>query len=69
MKRLGGPRKVVATCPECGALVDATWQAFTHLEALGMWEGLEDCWACSTVLAFSVDLDEEGRARIQCERF
>ena len=65
----GRQRKVTALCPECGATVDATSKAFAHLESLGMWDGIEDCWECSTVLSFSVELDAEGRAKVRCERF
>jgi hypothetical protein len=63
-----GPRRVVALCPECGAVVDATCKAFSYLESLGLWEGIEDCWECSTALSFSVELDAEGRAQVRCER-
>lgn len=63
-----GARKVVARCPECGALVDATHEAFGYLDKLGSWDGIEDCRECSPSLSFSVTLDEEGRAVVKYER-
>jgi hypothetical protein len=64
----GGPRRIAAACPECGATVDATGSAVGHLDKLGLWEGIEDCWVCGTALSFSVELDDEGRAKVRCEK-
>jgi hypothetical protein len=63
-----GARKVIAKCPECGAFVDATYLAFDYLDKLGCWDGIEDCWECSTPLVFSVTLDQEGRALVKYDR-
>jgi hypothetical protein len=63
-----GPRKAVTVCPECGETVDVTLHAFAYLEKFGEWNGIEDCWECSTALAFTVQLDHEGKVHVTCER-
>jgi hypothetical protein len=63
-----GPRKAAAVCPECGALVDVTHLAFVYLDRFGEWNGVEDCWECSTALAFTIHLDSEGKVQVACER-
>jgi hypothetical protein len=64
-----GTPRATAICPECGASLDVTRSAATHLESLGMWEGIEDCFECSTILWFSVIKGSEGGVFIECKRF
>lgn len=40
-----------------------------HVASLGMWEGIEDCLECSTVLWFSVLRGTEGGLFTTCKRF
>jgi hypothetical protein len=63
-----GLRKAFTVCPECRATVDVTHHAFLYLEKFGEWNGVEDCWECSTALAFTVHLDSEGKVQVICER-
>ena len=64
-----GADRAVAACPACGAQVDVTNQAAMHVASLGMWEGLEDCFTCSTVLWFNVTRGTEGGLFTTCKQF